>query len=66
MESGSNTGRRPTTISNADLLRTIGHDLRAVYTEVIKQPLPRNIESALARIEREQNLAGHQCHQLAL
>jgi hypothetical protein len=66
MESGSNTGRRPTTISDAELLRTIGHGLRTVYFEVIKQPLPRNIESALARIEREQNLAGYQGEQRAL
>jgi hypothetical protein len=53
-------------ISDADLLRTIGHDLRAIYTEVIKQPLPRNIEAALLRIDREQTRARYQSQQVAL
>jgi hypothetical protein len=53
-------------ISDTDLLRTIGQDLRAIYAEVIKQPLPRNIEAALLRIDREQTRAGYQSQQMAL
>ncbi|HZH50532.1 MAG TPA: hypothetical protein VEZ16_01495 [Microvirga sp.] len=46
-------------ISDAELLRRIGHDLRSIYAEVIKQPLPHNIKSALARIDREQGRIGY-------
>jgi hypothetical protein len=66
MQSGSNGGRQTSMISDTDLLRTIGQDLRAIYAEVIKQPLPRNIEAALLRIDREQTRAGYQSQQMAL
>jgi hypothetical protein len=48
------------TISDAELLRTIGHDLRTLYSDVIRQPLPSNIKAALARIDREQDRYDHQ------
>ncbi len=60
MESGLGTGDRRSVASDHELLRRIGQDLRSLYTEVIRQPLPRNIEVALSRIEREQSRAG--CH----
>jgi hypothetical protein len=59
MGSGTDTGGRRSMISDAELLRTIVHDLRAVYADVIKQPLPRNIKAALARIDREQSRDGY-------
>ena len=55
MESRSDTGKRHSTVSDAELLRRIGHDLRSLYSEVIRQPLPRSIEAALSRIERQQH-----------
>jgi hypothetical protein len=66
MQSGSNGGRQISMISDTDLLRTIGQDLRAIYTEIFRQPLPRNIEAALLRIDREQTRAGYQSQQIAL
>jgi hypothetical protein len=59
MESGLGTGDRRSVASDHELLRRIGQDLRSLYTEVIRQPLPRNIEVALSRIEREQSRAGY-------
>ena len=60
MQSEAYTGKRHSNISDSELLRRVGADLRSLYTEVIRQPLPRNIEVALSRIEREQSRAG--CH----
>ena len=66
MESGSGTGKRRSGTSDSELLRRIGADLRFVYAEVIRQPLPRNIEVALSRIEREQSRSGYQSQRLAV
>jgi len=66
MQSGADTGKRRSMASDSELLRRIGHDLRSLYAEVIRQPLPRNIEVALSRIEREQSRAGYQGQQLAV
>jgi hypothetical protein len=66
MESGTNPDQRPSRVSDSELLRTIGHDLRSLYAEVIQRPLPPNIEVALSRIEREQSGTGYQDQQLAL
>ncbi len=66
MESGSGTGKRRSVASDSELLRRIGADLRSVYSEVIRQPLPRNIEVALSRIERERSRAGCQSQRLAV
>ena len=57
MQSSGDTGSQRSVTSDSDLLRRIGHDLRSLYAEVIRQPLPRNIEVALSRIEREQSRA---------
>jgi hypothetical protein len=65
MESGMNTSAKRSSISDTELLRTIGNDLRSLYAEVIKQPLPRNIEAALERIDREQRRDGYQTQLVA-
>jgi hypothetical protein len=65
MESDTNIGKRLSSISDADLLRAIGNDLRSIYAEIIKQPLPRNIEAALSRIEREQTRIEYQSRRAA-
>ena len=66
MQRGADTGNQASMASDSELLRRIGHDLRSLYAEVIRQPLPRNIEVALSRIEREQSRAGYQGQQLAV
>lgn len=55
MGSGADAGRRVSRVSDEELLRAIGDHLRSLYTEIIRQPLPANIEAALARIDREQS-----------
>jgi hypothetical protein len=54
MGSGSEAGQQFSRISDEELLRTIRDDLRSLYAEIIRQPLPAAIEAALARIDREQ------------
>ena len=66
MQSSANTGNQASVASDSELLRRIGHDLRSLYAEVIRQPLPRNIEMALSRIEREHSRAGYQGERLAV
>jgi hypothetical protein len=48
-------GRRNPLVSDEDLLRTIGEDLRSFYADIIQQPLPPKIEAALVRIDRVQS-----------
>ena len=48
-------GRRVSPVSDEELLRTIGEDLRSLYADIIRQPLPPKIEAALARIDRVQS-----------
>jgi hypothetical protein len=52
MGSSSDVGRG-FAMSDDELLRTIGADLRSFYAEVIHQPLPAKIQAALARIDDE-------------
>jgi hypothetical protein len=66
MESGMDTHKRQPTASDSELLRRIGADLRSVYADVIRQPLPLNIEAALSRIEREHSRSGYQTQRLAV
>jgi hypothetical protein len=66
MESGIDSDKPSARVSDFELLRRIGHDLRSLYAEVIRQPLPPNIEVALSRIEREQSGVRHQDQQLAV
>ncbi len=60
MQRSTDIGSQRSGTSDRELLRRIGHDLRSLYAEVIRQPLPRNIEVALSRIEREHSRAGYQ------
>jgi hypothetical protein len=57
MDNGSDGGERLLAISDIELLRRIGQDLRSIYAEVIRQPLPQRIQATLALIDREQRLA---------
>ena len=66
MQSSVDTGNQRSVASDSELLRRIGADLRSLYTEVIRQPLPRNIEVALSRIEREHSRAGYQTQRFAV
>jgi hypothetical protein len=59
MGSGSEAGQQFSRVSDDELLRTIRDDLRSLYAEVIRQPLPPAIEAALARIDREQVHTAH-------
>jgi hypothetical protein len=52
MESSVEGGRR---ISDEELLRMIGEDLRSFYADIVRQPLPSKIEAALARIDQAQS-----------
>jgi hypothetical protein len=54
MGSSVGGGRRVSMMSDEELLRTIGEDLRSLYTEIIRQPLPPKIEAALTRIDHAQ------------
>ena len=66
MQSSVDTGNQRSGTSDSDLLRRIGYDLRSLYAEVIRQPLPHKIEMALSRIEREHSRAGYQNERLAV
>ncbi len=50
MQSSSDTGEG-SGLSDMDLLRTIRTDLRSLYAEVLKQPLPSSIRATLVRLE---------------
>jgi hypothetical protein len=57
-------GKRHPSVPDAELLRRIAHDMRSLYANVIKQPLPRDIAVALSRIDREQSRAVAQVQRL--
>jgi hypothetical protein len=57
-------GKQSPSVPDAELLRRIVQDMRALYAEVIKQPLPRDIAVALSRIDREQSRAVYQTQRL--
>jgi hypothetical protein len=54
MGSSVEGGRRVSMVSDEELLRTIGEDLRSLYADIIRQPLPPKIEAALMRIDHAQ------------
>lgn len=37
--------------SDAELLATITRDLRSIYTDIIREPLPESLAAALRRLE---------------
>jgi hypothetical protein len=55
MGSSVKGGRWGSTLSDEELLRTIGKDLRTSYADIIRQPLPPKIKATLARIEDEKS-----------
>jgi hypothetical protein len=65
MGSSGAGGRRVSPVSDEDLLRTIGEDLRSFYADIIRQPLPPKIEAALARIDRVQSQSSNLRHPAA-
>jgi hypothetical protein len=38
-------------LSDTELLAAITRDLRAIYSDVIREPLPEKLAAALARVE---------------
>lgn len=51
---GSDDGSRvvdPSRVSDEDLLHSIGHDLAAVYTDVLRLPVPDRIAEVVSRLE---------------
>lgn len=56
---GSEIGpsNRHPSVPDVELLRRIAQDMRSLYADVIKQPLPLDIAVALSRIDREQSRA---------
>ena len=59
-------GKQRPSVPDAELLRRIADDMRSLYAEVIRQPLPRNIDVALSRIEREQSRTVYQGQRLGV
>jgi hypothetical protein len=47
---GEPSSTRPR-VSDEDFLRTIRHDLAAVYTEVLRAPIPGRVAAVLASLE---------------
>ena len=41
----------PPRVSDEDFLRAIRHDLAAVYTEVLRAPIPTRVAAVLANLE---------------
>ena len=64
MQGGSDTQRR-SSLSDAELLRTIGADLRSLYSDFLKQPLPSLIEAALVRVDEKTRPAYERRSQIA-
>jgi hypothetical protein len=42
-------------LSDEDLLAAIRHDLKAIYSDIIRQPLPDELAAALKRLEARNN-----------
>jgi hypothetical protein len=59
-------GKRYPSVPDTELLRRIAQDMRSLYADVIKQPLPRDIAVALSRIDREQSRTVGQVQRLGV
>ncbi|WP_262298197.1 hypothetical protein [Microvirga sesbaniae] len=57
MRSEIGLSKRHPSVPDVELLRRIAQDMRSLYADVIKQPLPLDIAVALSRIDREQSRA---------
>ena len=64
IESEIGVGKRHPSVPDSELLRRIAHHMRSLYADVIRQPLPRNIEDALLRIDRSSAVPPVGCSRL--
>ena len=49
--------RAPNVLSDTELLAAITRDLRAIYSDVIREPLPEKLAAALDRVELQSCLS---------
>jgi hypothetical protein len=47
----------PNVLSDAELLAAITRDLRAIYSDVIREPLPEKLAAALHRLELQSGVS---------
>ena len=52
--------RAPNVLSDTELLAVITRDLRAIYSDVIREPLPEKLAAALDRVELQSCLSARQ------
>ncbi len=52
--------RAPNVLSDTELLAAITRDLRAIYSDVIREPLPDKLAAALDRVELQSCLSAWQ------
>ena len=52
--------RAPNVLSDTELLAAITRDLRAIYSDVIREPLPEKLAAALDRLELQSRLSARQ------
>ncbi len=49
----------PNVLSDTELLAAISRDLRAVYSDVIRAPVPERLAAALERLELQSSVSAH-------
>ncbi len=52
--------RAPNVLSDTELLAAITRDLRTIYSDVIREPLPEKLAAALDRVELQSCLSARQ------
>jgi hypothetical protein len=59
MEAGLVRSQAPVTsvLSDDELLAAITRDLRSIYSEIIKQPIPEKLAGVLKRLELRSNVS---------
>ena len=53
MQSGADQDYHAAPQTDAELLRSIRDGVRSTYEEILRQPLPRDIEAILSRLDEE-------------
>ena len=51
--------RAPNVLSDTELLTAITRDLRAIYSDVIRAPVPERLAAALERLELQSSVSAH-------
>ena len=51
---------KPSVFSDTELLAVITRDLRAIYSDVIREPLPEKLAAALHRLELQSCVSARQ------